>query len=589
MPFARKPPLLLTLGTAFLLTGGGLIAYWGLTLRDTLGRGLPAGIKAVPDTALFAASVSTSEEDWLRLRRFGTSDTQAAFDRQLATWRDRWLTDYGLSYAEDIGPWVGSAITVAVLPDEEPGTPPDPLLPRPTSRIALLPIADLEAAQAAATRLDALSTPPEDAETPEAETQTFRGITLTRLAAESGGLADELWVGVLGTELLLVAESQRSAEAAINAYKGGKSLVDVVGYRRAFEAIAKPQAFAQVYLDVPATSQYIAQSSQPPLPTTVLDAFQASRGVVTIVDITTRGIQATSISWLQSGSDRTYTVSNVPPQMPQYLPRETLMMASGGNFQQVWQDLSQRRTWGGLTAFNPENLALSLQASTGLTLEADLLPWMAGEFALALVPPAAAAEETETEPSSDLPNPGLVALVKASDRDRAAQTFAQLDDVVRSRYRFTLQPETLDAITLTRWVSPFESTTITRGWLPNDVALLTIGQGTEAAIAPSPQRPLATHPLFQLMVADAPAVNNGTFYLNLAALSQTENNLFVPALPTDTQGALSAIEGLGVTATVLDERRLRYDLYVALTVGNRPGPLPATVPENEPPAPPATE
>ncbi|HEY9737457.1 MAG TPA: hypothetical protein V6D06_14285, partial [Trichocoleus sp.] len=60
--------------------------------------------------------------------------------------------------------------------------------------------------------------------------------------------------------------------------------------------------------------------------------------------------------------------------------------------------------------------------------------------------------------------------------------------------------------------------------------------------------------------------------------------------------ASKAIEGIGVTATALGERQVRYDLFVALNRGERPGPLPSAQeaePAAEPeaptaPAPPAT-
>ncbi|MEM6433036.1 MAG: hypothetical protein AAF773_04140, partial [Cyanobacteria bacterium P01_D01_bin.115] len=72
--------------------------------------------------------------------------------------------------------------------------------------------------------------------------------------------------------------------------------------------------------------------------------------------------------------------------------------------------------------------------------------------------------------------------------------------------------------------------------------------------------------------------------VNLEALSQTENNLFLPDLSIENQGFLKAMQAIGVTATVLDEQRLRYDLYLALKRGNRPGPLPssASEPDAEP-------
>ena len=381
-----------------------------------------------------------------------------------------------------------------------------------------------------------------------------------------------MFIGLLGTRLILVAEDETVAQQAIDAYKGGKNLADVADYRRSFEHIGVSQAFSKLYINIPAATQLLAQTSQPALPAALVESFQESRGLAATIALETQGLQIRSTSWFGEDSDRTYVDTNVPAQLPEYVPRDTLVFASGGNFQQFWQDLSGRRNWGALMALNPDNLSLALQGSTGLTLEEDLLPWMQGEFALALVPP----ETAIVDDATPLPNPSLVALVQVSNRPEAEQAFAQLDEVVENRYRFTISNEPEGEIELVRWTSPFESTMLSRGWLDSSIAFLTLGAGTDEAIVPKPRRSLAKSPLFQLTTGDAPYPNNGYFFVNFQALTQTEDNLFVPELPAENQNILDAIAALGVTSTVLDEQRLRYDLYLVLNRGNRPGPLPSS-------------
>jgi len=569
MVLAKKPPLIVTIGTALLLTSGGLLAYWGVKWQASRSQGLPAGVRAVPEETVAVVSFSTNPEQWQRLRQFGTPETQATFDQRLSDWRDRWLTQYGLSFSQDVAPWVGSEVTLAWLPDPDaaPETGSAGVL-EAQQRILLVPIADPETAQLAAER-SLLGTE-------AAEQVDYRGVTLSRYAPAEAEASGELWVGLLGTQLILVAEDETAAQRAIDAYRGGKSLADVVEYRRSFEVVGGAQTFGKVYLNVPALTQLLAQTSQPALPTAVLESFQDSRGIAATIAIASQGVQITSASWLGAGSDRTYADTNLAPKLPDYLPRDTLAMASGGDFQQFWENLSAQRNWAALTAFDPNTLELALQGSTGLTLEEDLLPWMGGEFALALVPPPEAADQPpDTEAESILPNPGMVTLVQVSDRPQADQTFAKLDQVVENRYRFTILNEPVDDIEQVKWISPFESVTLARGWLDSNTAFLTVGTGTEDAIVPPPQRSLATAPLFQLVTGDAPSSNNGHFYLNLEALTQADDNLFLPSIPIEEQGALSAIQAIGVTATILDEQRLRYDLFVALQRGNRPGPLPS--------------
>ncbi|MEB3268464.1 MAG: DUF3352 domain-containing protein [Leptolyngbya sp.] len=568
--FVKKPPLLLTLGTALVLMGGGAIAYWATQQRLGTARGMPTGARAIPDNALLVVSVATDGGQWQQLRQLGTPDTQASFDQRLARWRDRWLTQYDLDFATHIQPWVGPEVTLAWLP--QPLTEGDAdlpaLIPGEENRLLLLPIADAEAAADLASTLPIPSNP-------EAAVE-YRGVTLTPYDPDGAGGVEPLWTGVLGTALVLIADDQMAAEQAIDAYRGGRSLVDLPGFAQAVDGAAIAQPFSKLYINVPAAIQYLAQSSQPPIPPAIITSLQASRGLVASIGVSSQGLQIQSSSWLLPDSDRLYTAQTpIPAALPQYLPQDTLMLASGSNFQQFWEDFSAGRTLGALTALDPDALALSLQAGTGLTLEEDLLPWLGGEFALALLPQTAAAP---TDPSATLPNPGLVLLAQASDRPLAERTFAQLDEVVQSRYRFQLKQTQRQDIALTQWVSPFQSTTLAHGWLTASVAFLTVGPDIDAAIAPPPDRPLTTAPLFQLVMGNAPKQHNGHFYLNLEALAQGGDNLFLPQIPPEGQGFVQALRGIGVTATILDERRLRYDLFIAMQRGDRPGPLPA-VPE----------
>ena len=571
MVFAKKPPLLVTIGTAVLLVVSGTIAHWGLQLRAKRARGLPVGIGAVPEEAVAVVSFSTNPEQWQRLRQFGTPETQTAFDERLGNWRDRWLIDNGISF-NDLKPWIGPEVTLAWLSGSDADADASAVGLNNQRRLLLLPIADPEAARITA---DVLLP-----ETESADSIEYRGVTLSSYLPASGKPDEVLWIALLGTQLLLVAEDEMTAQQAIDAYKGGNSIANIPGYRRSFEFVGKSQAFGKVYINVPQATQVLAATSQPPLPSTLLDSFQDSRGIVATITLASQGIKIESMSWLGPGSDRTYADTNVAAQLPQYLPRNTLVMASGGNFQQFWQDLSDQNTWGAFTAFDPDNLALALQGSTGLALENDLLPWMSGEFALALVPPD---EKSLEQGDTDLPNPGLIAFMQVSDRTKAEQAFAKLDEVVKTRYRFSIVNEPVGEVEMVKWISPFQALTLARGWIESSIAFLTVGTGTDAAIVPQPRRPLAKASLFQLTTGDAPDPNNGYFYLNLKALSQTSNNLFVPPLPVENQGALRAIQALGVTATVLDEQSLRYDLYIALERGNRPGPLPGTASSSDTP------
>ncbi|MEM9505613.1 MAG: DUF3352 domain-containing protein, partial [Cyanobacteria bacterium P01_E01_bin.43] len=119
MILVKKPPLIVTIGTALVLVSAGVLTYVGLRWRLTRAQGLPVGVRAVPQAAVAAVTISTDTEQWQQLRQFGNPETQATFDEQLAEWRDRWLTQYDISYAQDIAPWIDSEVTIAWVPESE--------------------------------------------------------------------------------------------------------------------------------------------------------------------------------------------------------------------------------------------------------------------------------------------------------------------------------------------------------------------------------------------------------------------------------------------------------------------------------------
>jgi hypothetical protein len=116
------------------LAAGGVTAYWFLN-RSPGGGDLPVGVQAVPQNALMTLSLTTDESQWMRLRQLGTAESQAQLNAILNEWSDRLLTTNGLNYTEDIQPWIGDEITIAImgpteltvptLPEQPEGSPSD--------------------------------------------------------------------------------------------------------------------------------------------------------------------------------------------------------------------------------------------------------------------------------------------------------------------------------------------------------------------------------------------------------------------------------------------------------------------------------
>lgn len=534
----NKSSLLLTLGTTVLLIGGGVTAYWFLSQRRQL-EDIPVGANIIPDTAVFTASISTDSDQWQQLRQFGTKQTQAELDKYLAELRERWLTANGYNYESDIQPWIGKEATVAFLP---PLNQPPANTNQQQPVVMVLPIANQAAAQQVWEN--------------QANTQgkwidrDYKGIQIR----EKNSTGQNFSAAVLDQRFIVVSNQPQATESAIDAYQDGASLAKTPGYTQELSKISQPNRFAQLYINVPVAAKVAAANPTQPVPP-VLAQLQQNQGLATTVTLESEGMRFESISWLRPNSQRVYQVENQADQMPNRLPAETLIMLSGGNLQQLWQDYSQGTQANSLAPIQPEELRSGVESLTGLDLDQDLLSWMKGKFALSVIPAAPKAGTPEDFALS------LVLLVETSDRSAAETAFQRLDGVMRSKYQFQVQQTQVDGQPLINWIAPFGTLTATHGWLNENVAFFALGAPVAERLLPQPATTLAGSEQFQQTVPTELKPYNGQFFLNVEPTLKT---LPLPQLFTGQQTLLAAMRSLGVTTAVSDQRSIRYDIFIAL-------------------------
>ncbi|MBV8887863.1 MAG: DUF3352 domain-containing protein [Chroococcidiopsidaceae cyanobacterium CP_BM_RX_35] len=295
-----------------------------------------------------------------------------------------------------------------------------------------------------------------------------------------------------------------------------------------------------------------------------LTQLQENQGLATTVNLKPQGIELQSISWLQPNSTSKHLVENKAGGMPNRLPADTLMMLSGGNLQQLWQDylLSSSNSKAPITS---DNLRAGVNSLTGLDLDQDFLSWMKGEFSLSLIPSA---------PKANASNNFALALglmVQTSDRTQAEKTFQQLDQLMSSRYQFHVQQGQIGGQPVVNWIAPYGTLTATHGWLDGNVAFLTVGAPVADQILPQPgTTTLASSALFQKTVPPQPSPNNGQIFIDVDRLLKT-----FPGIQSLQQPYIDAIRSIGVTTAVSDEHSIRYNAFVSLKNTGEPNPLPS--------------
>lgn len=581
----KKKPFLLLLGVAALLIGGGLTAYWVMIKRKPV-VGLPPGANLIPRDASFALTLSTEPNQWQQLRTFGTPQTQAAFGRSLAHLRDRFLASNGYNYQRDIQPWAGKQVTFAYLPTGETNsTQPSSTLTPPGNNstqhsvVMILPIDDpLQAKQA----LEPINSPLQQGKW---VSRVYKGIEIkeTKTGDALNIASTQYSATVLDRRFLVVTTNPKATERIIDTSQSSESLANTPGFREAWGKI-ETRPFARIFINVPIAAA-AARNSQPQISSAGLAQIQ-QQGLAATMTIKPDGLLFKSISWLQPNSEKKYAVKNEAGKMSNRLPANTLMMMSGGNLQRFWQDYIQGAESNPLTPFKPEQIRSSIKKFTNLELEKDLLSWMAGEFSLSLVPFPSISSTGENQQVGNQA-PGLVFMIKASDRAIAQKTIQQIERVMSSQNNFKIEQSTIGNTPVTNWIAPNQGLIITQGWLDDNVAFLALGGAVTWAILPPPKTTLAQSDRYNTVPLELNP-NNGHFYLDVERLGVDSTArlltfLFQLSNDPNTQKTITnqllPIRGIGVTAAVSDERSTRFDIFVSLKRAGTPKPLPSPTPE----------
>lgn len=559
-----KSSLLITAGAATLLIAGGVAAYFAILLR-TSSTDLPVGANVIPQDAMMAISLTTDAGQWDKLRQFGTPESKAAFDRLLGQLRDNFLTVNGYGYQQDIQPWVGKEVTIAFLPNQTltPATPPSPNSPASPppqqSVIAVLPIANpLKAKE--------ILGKPKPLNQGKMVERTYKGVQIT----ETQGVPNQnLSVAVLGTEYLIVTSNGKATDRAIDTYKGDAAIAKTPGYISALQKIKSPAPFAQIYANIPAAAAYASINSARPVPQENLDQLQ-HQGFATTVTVEPEGVGFKAISWLKPNSQNRLAVENNAQKMVTLLPNPTLMMMSGGNFQRLWQDYVKGANSNPVAPINPQDVQAYIKSNTGMDWEKDFINWMGGEFSLSLIPAVTTTATTNNAQARF--GAGFLVMVQASDRRAADKSLKQLDDIMKTK-QFRVEETQANGQPVVKWSSRFGGLTVTRGWLNGNIAFLTLGAPILESFLPTPKSALVANELFQRSVRSELKPNNGNFFIDVDNTFNPKN-LSMPELPANQKVWVDAIQSIGVTAAVINDRTTRYDAFVKLKTGLRSTPSP---------------
>jgi Protein of unknown function (DUF3352) len=529
---------LLAVGAAALIVVGGGVGYWLLSRRSEVET--QTGAKIVPQDAVMTVSVSTNSRQWQQLRQYGTPDSQKLLRDRLEE-LSQVLSDTGYDYQKDIQPWIADEATIAFLPFPEAKPDAPPLKPgQPQSVVLVLPVANRNAARKL-WKKSASSEPWKE--------RKYKGVTIRERQK------DKFTYAVISlSKSIVVANSPQAAERTIDAYQGGETIASTPGYTDAWESLQPSRTFARAYFNIPTAMRVVSENSDRPIDPEVLKKVEY-QGVATAVSLESEGILFKNISWLKPKSDRVFLLENNARTMPDRLSAETVAMMSGYNLEQLWKDYLQGSQSSPFSPIDPDWLRRALSTTVNLELEKDLLPWMNKEFALAIV-------QADKEAGKNFPG-GMVLMVETGDRTQADRVFAKLDAAVQEKYRFQVEETKIRDRPIVNWKSPLPGLAIERGWLNDNVAFFSVGAPIAETFIPKPSQSLVNSRAFKSAMPLELQPNNGHFFIDLDRTLNAENFALLQ-LPPNQKALVGAMESIGVTGAIQDERSSRYDVFVRI-------------------------
>jgi Protein of unknown function (DUF3352) len=457
------------------------------------------GMSLLPANSTMAAQVAIDRSDWLHLKDLGTPASRSILERELAKWSKETLGDTNL--LKSIPPWLGREIYWARLSTGD--------------NLALFSIRNNLPAQPGSQR-------------------QYQGVTVWETAKESRA------VMVSKDEKFLAIGSKAAIEQAIAAQKG-QNLATLPAYAQMNKTIGG-DSIAQVYVNLPAAigSKAKLTSQAMLMNISTKDQVLAAKGVV----------------W----SNKKLVPSKHSPGFAAQVPASTMLLLSGSSLGKLWAEYLPLAANNSAAPIQPQALQDNLKSSTGLDLNSNILSWGSGEFALAIVPQTPAAQ---TQIESGSVGGSMLLLSRSTDPAATDQTMSSLDKTMADRYKFKVDKANLKDLAVVRWSAALGGTQATHGWLPHQVAFLTLGAPIAEQFLPSPEKSLENHPDFRQVMSGGISPIDGQVYVDMNKMSAS-GNLPLQKFPEDTQTILQAINSIGLTSNAVSDQANRFDLAIYL-------------------------
>ncbi len=484
------------------LAGGGL--YWILSSSPL--SLLQGGVNHTPTAAAFIPKQSPVMVSLLvnpsRLEAFSqliaAPDKRRRAHQEIADLEQSLLAKTGLNYQQEVKPWLGEEITLAVTSldydrTSENGVQPGYLLVVQTKDPELskefLQISYSEAAIAG--NYDLVF-------------DSYQGANITYKRALQPSLNSNLVASTVVGDYVLFANHPKVLREALSSVQAPDlNLNQAIAYQDSLKTIEEPR-IGIFYANFPALSAWLSHLSAP-------EKSDINQTLTVALSLKSQGLVAQTALTGVKNSDNPSTLLAQPVDTLAYIPSNSLLTASGSNLAEFWQQIET-----GLDPDSPLQQLVyrtieSVQTPWKIDLPQDIFSWVKGNYSLALV----------SDPNGKEPN--WVFVTERFPNTNIDSAIAHLDDLAKSQ-GYSVENLSVAGQSVTAWTKLKTSAdkNITRLEaqvkgahleLDNYQIFATSLEAMSQVLSAS-QNSLATSAKFQQAISALPTENNGYFYLD---------------------------------------------------------------------------
>lgn len=332
------------------------------------------------------------------------------------------LSNLDLDYQQDIQPWVGNEITLAVTSldidrNRENAAQPGYLVAFTTKN----PQAARESLQLFYSRQAIAGTTDLVFEQYKGVNLIYRrpipGLTVSTDSSASNPTSETLTSAVVGDRFVLFANHPKVLRDAINNVQvGNLSLADDLEYQQMLQSLTEPRIGLSV-VNLPALAAWI---SNQPLP--VRNSFEASQTLTLAFSLDRQGLLAqTAVLSSKSSTENRTPILSQPVAALDYIPAQSALAIAGTDLNQLWNQFTA-----GLASENTLSVLIDQAIATwqsrwGIQLPHDIFSWVQGEYALSLLP------------RPDSMNPDWIFVAQKAAETETVEAIDHLDAVAKKR------------------------------------------------------------------------------------------------------------------------------------------------------------